>query len=129
MNPTKTEIGLVCQHILQRVNADIRKITGLKQWRKTQHAVDWFEGLENKKPSLYLGESEGSDGLHFSLCNPLDTLEGVWVCVEWDEMLDALKGSTTQAESMNAITQIKRVINQYEEWAKITHKEWLSLQD
>ncbi len=87
------------------------------------------EGLENKKPSLYLGESEGSDGLHFSLCNPLDTLEGVWVCVEWDEMLDALKGSTTQAESMNAITQIKRVINQYEEWAKITHKEWLSLQD
>lgn len=54
INPTKTEMGLVAQKILQRVNADIRGSTKLKQWRNSKQAVDWFESLENKNSLVFM---------------------------------------------------------------------------
>ena len=47
-------MGLVAQKILQRVNADIRESTKLKQWRNSKQAVDWFKSLENKNSLVFM---------------------------------------------------------------------------
>ena len=33
----------------KKINETIRNITNLKQWRKTQDAIEWFESIENKE--------------------------------------------------------------------------------
>ena len=54
INPTKSEMGIVAQKILQRVNADIKGSTKLKQWRSTKHAVDWFKSLSGKNNLVFM---------------------------------------------------------------------------
>ena len=53
INPAKTEIGLISQQILQRINSEIRQKTGLTQWRKTRAPIDWFEGLVDKQNLVF----------------------------------------------------------------------------
>ena len=48
INPTKTQIGKISKMILQSINSSIREKTGLKQWRNTKAAIEWFKGIENK---------------------------------------------------------------------------------
>ena len=54
INPTKTEMGIISQGILQRINASIRQKTKLTQWRNTGEAVSWFQGLTDKENLEFL---------------------------------------------------------------------------
>ena len=54
INPTKSEMGLVAQKILQRVNAEIRETTKLKQWRNSKQVIDWYNSLEDKKSMVFM---------------------------------------------------------------------------
>ena len=42
------QIGKISKMILQSINSSIREKTGLKQWRNTKAAIEWFKGIENK---------------------------------------------------------------------------------
>ena len=53
-------MGIISQKILQDINARIREKTGLKQWRSTTEAVNWFKGLEGKQD------------LEFMICDIVD---------------------------------------------------------
>ena len=54
INPTKTEMGIISQKILQTINTSVRDKTKLNQWRSTNEAIDWFNGLNNKKSIEFL---------------------------------------------------------------------------
>ena len=54
INPSKSEIGIISLDILQRINGEIRSATDLKQWRRTQDAIDWFNSIEDKTNMEFL---------------------------------------------------------------------------
>ena len=85
INPAKTEIGKISKTILQRINAEIREKTGLKQWRNTQTAVDWFESLENK------------ENLRFAQCDIVDFYPSITKKL-LDKAIAFAKGITTVTE-------------------------------
>ena len=35
--------------MLKEINECVREKTGLKQWRSTKDALDWFKSIENKR--------------------------------------------------------------------------------
>ena len=49
INPAKSNMGRISKIELQNINAQIRLITGLKQWRSTSSVLEWFKGLEDKR--------------------------------------------------------------------------------
>ena len=52
--PSKSEIGIISCDILQRINEEIGSATGLKQWRRTPDAIDWFNNIEDKTNMEFL---------------------------------------------------------------------------
>ena len=48
INPSKSEIGIISQQILQRINHKVIKCTNLNQWENTDSVLRWFKNLENK---------------------------------------------------------------------------------
>lgn len=54
INPAKSEIGIISQRILQRVNPIVREKSGLKQWVKTEDAITWFENISDKKDKEFV---------------------------------------------------------------------------
>ena len=54
INPTKSEIGLISQKILQRVNAEVVKATGVNQWKNTISVIEWFKNIPNKPSHSFI---------------------------------------------------------------------------
>ena len=54
INPNKCETGKVSKSILQRINAQIRSKTNLKQWRSTQDVIKWFRQIDPKRKPRFL---------------------------------------------------------------------------
>ena len=54
INPAKSQIGKISKQLLQEINREIRDKTGLNQWQSTKSVLDWFNGLDNKKPKHFL---------------------------------------------------------------------------
>ena len=48
-SPSKKQLGVIAEAKLQKLNDQVRRVTGAQQWRETRHAPKWFEGLP--KPS------------------------------------------------------------------------------
>ena len=48
INPAKSELGKVSSSMLKDINERVRVETGLKQWRSTKDALDWFKIIQNK---------------------------------------------------------------------------------
>ena len=48
INPTKSELGRVSKHILDRINKEIIASTAVLQWKNTEQALSWFEKIPNK---------------------------------------------------------------------------------
>ena len=51
INPAKSEIGIVSQKILKRINSRLRLATKYNQWQDTSEAIEWFKQRPNKKSS------------------------------------------------------------------------------
>ncbi|MCP3930953.1 MAG: hypothetical protein GY705_17855, partial [Bacteroidetes bacterium] len=49
INPAKSNLGKISKIELQRINEEIRKETGLLQWRNTSATLEWFKNIENKE--------------------------------------------------------------------------------
>ena len=41
-------MGKVSSNMLKEINEQVRRETGLKQWRSTQEALLWFQEIEDK---------------------------------------------------------------------------------
>jgi hypothetical protein len=54
INPTKTNLGKISKSILDRVNGEVRKATGFKQFKNTKQVLDWFNNLPEKKTLRWL---------------------------------------------------------------------------
>ena len=48
INPAKTKIGNISKQLLEKLNCEIREVTGLQQWRSTEEVLGWFENIKNK---------------------------------------------------------------------------------
>ena len=48
INPAKSEIGIISQKILRRINSEVVSTTGLNQWKNTQSVIEWFNKIPNK---------------------------------------------------------------------------------
>ena len=48
INPAKNHIGVLSKKILDKMNRKLRYITGANQWKNTNEAVNWFNGIKNK---------------------------------------------------------------------------------
>ena len=54
INPAKSELGKTSKNILDDINSKIRDATGLKQWKNSLSAIDWFENIKNKPSYTFL---------------------------------------------------------------------------
>ena len=43
INPTKSEIGKISKHILERINAKIRDTAKFNQWKNTNDVITWYQ--------------------------------------------------------------------------------------
>ena len=48
LNPTKSESGVVSQHILQQINKEVRTKLKFNQWQNSSEVILWFKNIKNK---------------------------------------------------------------------------------
>ena len=54
LNPSKTHIARISKIILDKINATIRKDTGLQQWKRTAEVIEWFNSIDHKHENYFL---------------------------------------------------------------------------
>ena len=54
INPTKSNLGKVSKHILDRINISIHQSTGLQQWDNNTAVISWFNNFPNKEKCKFL---------------------------------------------------------------------------
>ena len=51
INPTKSEIGKICKHILDYINYRLKEKLQLNQWKNT---TNWFTAISNKNNAIFI---------------------------------------------------------------------------
>ena len=54
INPSKSEIGHISKHILDKINKSLMSNTKVNQWKSTSDAISWFKNINNKKQSSFV---------------------------------------------------------------------------
>ena len=54
INPSKSNIGKISKHILQRINNNLRVKTDLNQWQSSDQVVQWFKNIQRKEKFTFL---------------------------------------------------------------------------
>ena len=54
INPAKTQIGKISKQLLEKLNSELRAVTGLQQWRSTEEVLKWFTQLKNKSRHTFM---------------------------------------------------------------------------
>ena len=54
INPAKSEIGKVSKQHLDSINTEIRKKSGLNQWKNTASTLSWFNNIPSKADGKFL---------------------------------------------------------------------------
>ena len=54
INPAKPQLGKVSSQMLQQINKAVREATGLKQWRSTSDALQWFDNIDKKRTKEFV---------------------------------------------------------------------------
>ena len=49
INPAKSNIGKVSKKLFDVINSEIRRKSGLLQWRNSSAIISWFKNFSNKK--------------------------------------------------------------------------------
>ena len=51
INASKSEVGKISKHILEKINKSILSNTKVNQQKNTSDAISWFKNINNKKQS------------------------------------------------------------------------------
>ena len=54
LNPSRTNIGVISKHLLDKINQSVLSQTKLKQWKSTNDTLEWFASLKNKGKLTFL---------------------------------------------------------------------------
>ncbi|KAJ8023972.1 hypothetical protein HOLleu_36563 [Holothuria leucospilota] len=54
INPAKSELGKVSQHIVNKINSCIRSKLSVNQWRNTSSVIEWFENISEKERHTFV---------------------------------------------------------------------------
>ena len=54
INPAKSNIGKVSKKLLDAINSEIRRKSGLLQWRNSSAVIPWFRNFSNKNKCKFL---------------------------------------------------------------------------
>ena len=54
INPTKSEIGRISKHILDKINTQLKDKLQLNQWKNTKAVTKWFTAITNKNNSAFI---------------------------------------------------------------------------
>ena len=54
INPTKSEIGKISKHILDRINKKIIERTSINQWKNTAAVLNWFNSINDKQKHTFI---------------------------------------------------------------------------
>ncbi|XP_041361021.1 LOW QUALITY PROTEIN: uncharacterized protein LOC121377181 [Gigantopelta aegis] len=54
INPSKSEIGIISKHILDKINIQIIKATKVNLWRNTSSAIEWFKNIPEKRKHAFI---------------------------------------------------------------------------
>ena len=53
INPSKSDIGKISKHILDKINQQMRRETGVSQWKNSYEVIEWFKNIRNKSNVLF----------------------------------------------------------------------------
>ena len=48
INPSKTDIGKISKHVLDKVNQKLLSVTEVNQWKNSHSVIEWFKNIRNK---------------------------------------------------------------------------------
>ena len=54
INPAKTDLGCVAKQLLEDINVQLQRKTGVQQWRSTGEALSWFKSLPKAEDLTFL---------------------------------------------------------------------------
>ena len=54
INPSKPQIGKISKRSLARIIDDLKKKTGLTQWKNSYEVIEWFKGIKDKKRCSFI---------------------------------------------------------------------------
>ena len=54
INPSKSDIGKISKHILDKSNKSLLSNAKVNQRKKTSDAISWFKNINNKKQSSFI---------------------------------------------------------------------------
>ena len=52
LNPTKSELGKLSKHILQKIN-EVRLNLTVNQWQNSSEVIEWFKNIPNKNAHTF----------------------------------------------------------------------------
>ena len=47
INPSKSDMGEISKHVLDKVNEKLRSVTEVNQWKNSHSVIEWFKNIRN----------------------------------------------------------------------------------
>ena len=54
INPSKSEIGIISKHILDRINEQVNLKTKVNLWKNTNATIEWFKSIQDKEKHAFI---------------------------------------------------------------------------
>ena len=54
INPAKSEIGKANKLFIENINAKVRELPSVNQWRDSDAVIKWFKNVKNKSKSIFM---------------------------------------------------------------------------
>ena len=54
INPSKSSIGRISKHILDKINSQILLFKKLNQWKDTSDVIEWYKAIDDKQNSSFI---------------------------------------------------------------------------
>ena len=113
INPSKSEIGKISKHILDKINKSLLSNTKVNQWKNISDAISWFKNINNKKQSSFV---------NFEIDN-------FYSSISEKRLLDAINYAKSSAniteQDLSIIMQSRKtlIFENSEPWTKILENE------
>ena len=53
INPSKSDIGKISKHVLDKVNQKLLSVTEVNQWKNSHSVIEWFKNIRNKSNASF----------------------------------------------------------------------------
>ena len=53
INPSKSDIGKISKHVLDKVNQKLLSVTEVNQWKNSHSVIEWFRNIRNKSNASF----------------------------------------------------------------------------